>query len=46
MTSFECVQEARQWLDLHQQDRRKLWALELAENWLNLAKVKESQEQS
>ena len=44
MTSSECAQEARQWLDLYQQDRRKLWALELAENWLALAKSKLSEE--
>ena len=44
MTSFECAQEARHWLDFYSKDRSKLWALELAESWLNLAKIKESQE--
>lgn len=39
MTSFECAQEARQWLEFYSQDRdNRLWALELAETWLALSK--------
>lgn len=44
MTSLECVQEANQWLEFHAKNTTKVWALELAQIWLDLANKLEQAE--